>query len=396
MDSIIGLDRFLVAKSVEDIRNALRYVNIIMLNFVFADKEGNLGWLVSGRFPVRSAGDGTVPFIVKDDTDNWAGYIPFDEKPQRYNPERGWIGTCNHKTVDRHYPYYYSSLFAASYRYKRLKALFETSGKTSVNDHWKFQRDVMNILAKEIAPKMARVLLGNTDTQDMGKILSTWDFRDNPDNAAPTIFQAIYRNFAFLVFQDEMGENLAKTMLNNWYFWQERLGEMVYKGSSPWFDDINTDLVVETMDMLFLQAALNAKSELGSRLGKNPQNWHWGKVHRLEFVSPIRQKGFGKRLLGGGSYPAPGSGETLCRGRYNFNDPYKVTASAALRMVVDLGDDEKVLAVISGGVCGRLFHPHTKDQIKAFMNGDTVYWWFSDEAIKNHSKETLRLLPLEK
>jgi penicillin amidase len=65
-------------------------------------------------------------------------------------------------------------------------------------------------------------------------------------------------------------------------------------------------------------------------------------------------------------------------------------------MVVDLGDDEKVLAVISGGVCGRLFHPHTKDQIKAFMNGDTVYWWFSDEAIKNHSKETLRLLPLEK
>jgi len=393
MDSILGLDRLLVAKTVKDIRNALRYVNIIVLNFVFADKEGNLGWLVSGRFPVRSAGDGTIPFVVKDDKDNWTGWVPFDEKPQRYTTETRWIGTCNHKTVSRNYPYYYSSLFAPSYRYKRLKELFEKSGKTSVNDHWKFQRDVMNISAREIAPKIAQVLLGNTDTQEMGRILSEWDFRDDSENAAPTIFQAVYHNFAFLVFRDELGDTLTKTMLSNWYFWQERLGKMVNEGYSSWFDDIKTDSVEETMEMLLYQAALNAKAELGSVLGENPRNWRWGKVHRLEFVSPIRRKGFGKRLLGGGSYPAPGSGETLCRGRYNFNDPYKVTASAAVRMVADLGDDEKVLAVLSGGVCGRLFHPHTKDQIKAFMNGEIVNWWFSDQAIKNHSKDTLKLLP---
>lgn len=37
--------------------------------------------------------------------------------------------------------------------------------------------------------------------------------------------------------------------------------------------------------------------------------------------------------------------------------------------------------------------PHTKDQIKAFIHGDKVYWWFSDEAIKEHSKTTLVLKP---
>jgi penicillin amidase len=113
----------------------------------------------------------------------------------------------------------------------------------------------------------------------------------------------------------------------------------------------------------------------------------------MEFLSPIRRKGFGKGFLGGGSYPAPGSGETLYRGLYSFNEPFDVTVSASLRMVVDLSDEDKVLAVLQGGVCGRLFHAHTKDQVDAFMGGDKVYWWFSDKAIKEHSRTRLELVP---
>jgi penicillin amidase len=45
------------------------------------------------------------------------------------------------------------------------------------------------------------------------------------------------------------------------------------------------------------------------------------------------------------------------------------------------------------GVCGRLFHPHTKDQVDAFMRGDKVYWWFSDKAIKEHTQTRLELEP---
>jgi penicillin amidase len=62
-------------------------------------------------------------------------------------------------------------------------------------------------------------------------------------------------------------------------------------------------------------------------------------------------------------------------------------------MVVDLGDDDKVMAVLPGGVSGRLFDPHTKDQIEAFMHGDKVYWWFSDKAIQEHRDTTLVLTP---
>jgi penicillin G amidase len=251
----------------------------------------------------------------------------------------------------------------------------------------------MNLMAERIAPLMAEALKAHEETRKMGEILSAWDFKDDPDKAGPSIFQAVYREFALLVFEDELGEDLARTMLDNWYFWVERLQAMVLEGSSPWFDNVKTEGVTESRDALFYHAALRAREKLSASLGKDPSRWLWGKIHRMEFFSPVRRKGIGKGLLGAGSHGAPGSGETLYRGMYGFNEPFDVTVSASLRMVVDLGDEDKVLAVLPGGVSGRLFHPHAKDQVEAFMNGDKLYWWFSDKAIKEHAQTRLELVP---
>jgi penicillin amidase len=62
-------------------------------------------------------------------------------------------------------------------------------------------------------------------------------------------------------------------------------------------------------------------------------------------------------------------------------------------MVADLGDEDKVLAVLPGGVSGRTFDRHMKDQIQPFMRGEAVYWWFSDRAIRQHCKAVLELNP---
>jgi penicillin amidase len=393
MEPSIGLNRILTARTVADIREGLRHVNFIMLNFVFADTAGNIGWHVSGKLPIRTQGDGTIPYVVKDGNDNWSGWVPFDVMPQLYNPQRGWVGTCNHKTVGINYPYYYSSCLSPSYRYQRLKQLLDSPGNKSADEHWQFQRDTMNLMAKKTAPIMAKALIAHEDTKQMGNILSQWDYLDDTDKVAPTIFQAVYRKFALLVFQDELGENLARTMLDQWSFWEERLEKIVVKGTSPWFDNVNTNNTKETIDDLFHQAALDVAETLGESLGKDLNKWEWGKVHQFELVSPIRRKGFGKGLVGGGSHPFRGSGETLCRGIYDFNAPFMVTIPASLRMVADLGDNEKVLAVLPGGVSGRLFYPHTKDQIEAYIDGSKVYWWLSDAAIKKYSKTTLVLRP---
>ena len=389
----LGLERLPECRTVDEVRRALMDVNQISLNFVFADSRGNIGWQVTGKLPIRTQGESLVPYVVKDAMDNWTGWIPREDMPHAVNPERGWLGTCNHLTVGRDYPYYYTSHASPTYRYRRLMELMGAPGKKSVDDHWAFQRDVLNLMGKTIAPIISRVLLAHGDTKEMGQILADWDFVDAPDKAAPTLFQAVYREFALLVYTDELGEDLARTMLNNSYFWQERLQKMVLENNSSWFDNVDTSDKTETRDDLFYQAALTAANNLESTLGADPNKWLWGKVHVHEFVSPIRPSGPGAEWLGGGSHPAPGSGETLNRGLYESTKPYKVKIPASLRMVADLADPDKILAVLPGGVAGRQFDPHTTDQVKAYMDGSKVYWWFSDKAIKAHTQHTLTLNP---
>ena len=112
---------------------------------------------------------------------------------------------------------------------------------------------------------------------------------DKSDSAAPTIFQAMYLAFVRLVFEDELGKKATDTFLDDWYFWQERLKKMVIEGSSKWFDNKKTGEKVETINDLFHQAALEVKARFSDELGKDPNDWAWGKVHTLELVSPTRR-----------------------------------------------------------------------------------------------------------
>ena len=383
----------LTARSVKAFQDAIRDWYAIVLNFVCADIDGNIGWIVSGQLPIRASGDGTVPLVVANSEDNWTGWIPFAEMPRSLNPQKGWVGTCNHKTVTADYPYYFSSRFAASYRYRRLKQLMQSALRLDAEDHYRFQRDTLNLMAERLAPVMADVLLAHDDTREMGALLARWNHRDDPDLVGPAVFHAVYNRLALRVFEDDLGPEAARAMLNRWYFWQERFQQMVENGQSSWFDDIHTADVEETLaDMIHL-AGQDAHALLTDRFGRDMGRWRWGRAHSIEFVSPIRRQGLGKGWLGGGRHPAAGSVATLHRGMYQFDTPFDVTVSANLRMVADLNDPHKVLAVLEGGVAGRVFHPHAHDQVKAFLDGQKRFWWFSDAQIQAHARSELALNP---
>ncbi len=393
MDPSMGLKEILTAETARELAQALKQLSTVCLNWVFADNSGNIGHQASGRIPIRHHQDGIFPFPVRDTSDNWHGWIPQDKMPGTLNPGKNWVGTCNQKTIPHDFPYYYSSYFAPSYRYRRLHALMAPGDKQTADDMWQYQRDTKNSMAEKIAPTMAKALMNHGDTASMGRLLASWDFRDDPDQAAPAIFQTVYHFFAILVFEDELGKENAADLLGNWYFWQERLEQMILDRSCPWFDNILTPDTTESPGDLFYLAAVKAAALLTQTLGRDPEKWQWGKIHTLELVNPLRRKGPGTTFLGTGPMPVGGSGETLYRGSYDFSAPFAVTHCASLRMVVDLADGDKILAVLPGGVSGRTFHPHQQDQVSAFMSGQRQYWWFSDRAIDEHETSKYVLKP---
>ncbi len=381
----------MLARSVEEARQAIGRINA-PYNYVVADVDGNIARLTGGRVPIRLRGDGSTPVPVTDDADAWGGFIPWEQMPGVVNPPRGWVGNANHRILPADYPYAYSSYFSASWRYRRMLELLDGPGKLSADDHWRFLWDTKNTMAEQLAPLMVSALAARDDTREMAEILRDWNFRDQPDAVAPTIFQATYRDFARLTFEDELGADVANQMLDNFYYWHERLARMSGDNDNVWFDDVGT-APRETRDELLHRAALTARDELAARFGPDMESWNWGRVHTVTFSSPTIPGKWAAALLGGGTRPKNGSGETINRASYIYPEPFDTVYIASMRFVADLSDPDRVMAVVSGGVSGRQFDPHLKDQLDAWQSGEPRYWWFSDTAIRTHTRHELHLEP---
>lgn len=396
MHGDLGLERLMMANTIEEALDAIEASRIVSLNFVVGDANGRVARRASGAAPIRLQGDGMAPFPVTDGTDNWGGRIPAADMPGEVDPERGWTGTANHMTAPADFPYVYTSYASPAFRYRRMSELF-AEGSVSAEQSWAAQYDTLNVFARDNAPILAEALLASDDEtlREFGDILQSWDHHDETDAVAPTIYQETIRQLAQLTFVDELGEEASAAYLSNWYVWQERFASMLQAGSSPWFDDTRTP-ETEDLTALIVRAAGLANERLTSDYGADRAGWAWGEVHTVSFQSPLRQTGLAGWLTGNRELAMPGSGETLLRALYPYDAPYGTRWFASLRMTADLNDPDKVRAVLPGGVVGRTFHGNLGDQTDAWMNPETQsYWWFSDSAIEANTEATLQLLPGE-
>ncbi len=69
------------------------------LNFLAADRDGNLGWTVAGRLPRRVGLDGSTPVSWADGTARWDGWLPLEQHPQVYNPASGKLWSANNRML---------------------------------------------------------------------------------------------------------------------------------------------------------------------------------------------------------------------------------------------------------------------------------------------------------
>ncbi|MEM8984090.1 MAG: penicillin acylase family protein [Pseudomonadota bacterium] len=394
MGAELGVDRLMSARNIDDALAAIEDTRIVSLNFVVGDVEGRIARRASGVAPIRLRGDGMAPFPVRDSVDNWGGRIPANQMPGEISPSRGWTGSANHFTAPQDFPYVYTSYASPDYRYRRIRELLGATASTA-DALWSAQYDTLNVFARDTAPLFvdALVTADSEELRDVATILSQWNFQDTAEQIAPTLFQEIVRQLAQQTFEDELGREVTAVYLSSWYVWQQRFDAMLQSGTSEWFDDKRTSSV-EDLPMLIRRAAWLAIERLTETYGSDRSSWRWGDVHQIGFSGPLRRSGFVGRMTGNRDVPMAGSGETLLRALYPYDEPFTVKWFASLRMTADLNDPDKVRAVLPGGAVGRTFHQHLNDQLEPWADADAaVYWWFSDQAIEANATATLTLQP---
>ncbi len=389
----IGINHLLTAKNVFEMDSLVAAkIDVMYFNFVFADTKGNIAHRTTGQIPIRGNNNGSTVQVANSQND-WTGIIPKNEMPGQINPAKGWVGTSNHDVVPDNYPYYYSAHFSPNYRYLRMTELLESKSKVSPEDHWSFILDVTNLHAKRFSPLFAKALLKDAETKEMGALLQNWDYKDHTESKAATVFHVVHEELARLIFGDDMSPEMLDKYLNMRYYWLQRSDEIIEKGEEQWVD-IQTTENVEDLDQLLVMAGKASKKRLTQLFGENMDDWTWAKMHPITFVSPLRQKGFGRDWVGGGVHPANGSGETLNRGQYALgNEKYESQWFSSMRMVADLSDNEKIRAVVSGGNAARQFHPYFDSQLEAWLKGEMLYWWFDKDKIEEHTVHELVLKP---
>jgi penicillin amidase len=392
----IGVISMMLAKDVFEFDQALAEFDTVMFNFVFGDTKGNIGHRSTGRIPVRSDKNGAYMRDGATVGNHWQGWIPKDEMPGQFNPARGWVGTANHDTRVDDYPYYYSSGFAPSFRYQRIAELIESTPRTSPDDHRDFMLDIRNLQAEAFMPNVLTALREDPAFEAWVPILESWDFEERTDLVAPSLYHAIYHYLAYVIVEDDLGEEIANNYANNWYFWQERIQHLVgQEYGQYWIDDQRTKDKVEDLHDIIRRAATLGDAKLRAISGDDPTTQKWGEIHKVSFVSPLRQSGLGSRLLGGGTFAKEGSGETLNRAGYsrtaNIEDGFDTAFAATARLVMDLADPEKIKAVVAGGVTARQFNDHYNDQIPVWVDGELLTWWLSKDKILEQVKTNVTL-----
>lgn len=389
--SQIGIERVMLARDAFEAGEIIGQINA-PYNYTVGDTQGNIAHYTAGRAPVRRRGDGALPVPVVGEENDWPAFVPFARAPTSVNPPRGWVGNANHRTVSGDFDGHWTSYVAASWRYRRMRELFDGDGVLSGLDHWAAINDTLNPMARVLVPLMIQALEADPQTQAAADVLRGWDLYDEPEQAGAALFQVMMQELVVRVFEDELGGELARRYASDIYYWQERLHRMLLAGEWDWFDDGRTE-AVEGRDELFRASARHAWAQLEQLLGDDPGEWQWGNVSRFRFSNPWVPGELADRLLGGGDYPGRGSGETLGRARYRGQGDYDPRIIDSLRFVADLADEDKVLAVIPGGVSSRLFDPHLNDQLPTWLSGEIGYWWFSDQAISADTEKEMNFRP---
>src|SRR6478735_3781666 len=431
MDAVFQLNR---AKDFTSFRKAAANFEVPSQNLIYADTKGHIGYQAPGKIPVRKQGDGTLPSPGWNPKYGWEDeFVPFDELPYEYDPERGYIVTANQAVIGDDYEHMLTKDWGYGTRSQRINDLIQKKiddgEKISTDDMQTMQMDNQSAIAAKLVPELKNISISDKNVREAQKLLEGWNYTQESDSAAAAYFNGVWRNILKLAFGDKLPKEMrakgdcvyVKPVAGTGPVDEQNklvreCGQRAPDAAQPdggdrWYEVVESILddqdndwwkvpakgreeAIDSRDQLFARAMEDARWELTAELGKDMNTWSWGRLHQLS----LRNQTLGKegpdllqRALNRGPWDLGGGEAAVNATGWNAAGGYEVVWVPSMRMVVNVGEWDKSRWINLTGASGHAFSAHYTDQTDKWVDGELLDWSFGEDAVKKSTVDTLTL-----
>ncbi len=369
------------AKNWEEFHTALSYWDVAGQNFVYADKDGNIGYQATGRWPLRASGSGMTPVDGSSENYEWVGFVPYEQMPRVFNPPEHYIVTANNRVTTAATSGYATGWWYPWFRAERITQMLTAKDKLSVDDFKAMQMDTHDIVAQKFVSTIANLKSPDARTQQAIDLLKGWDGDTGRDSAAAALYEVAWTQVATNTFADELGPDLAAEYRDNAGRAEDQaLYAILDQPNNIWWQNVNTT-ASESRDDILLLSLKQATEWLTTTLGDDMSAWKWGDIHQVTFGHPLGSVQPLDKLFNIGPFATSGDSNSVNRASFDPADPYSQTSHSSMRQISDSGDWTKTQVILAPGQSGQPFSKYWGDMAQDWLNGGyrTLPW--TDEQI---------------
>ena len=352
-------------------------------NTVYADVDGNIGYIMGARVPIRKKGRGDVPVPGDTDAYEWTGYVPFEQLPKSFNPESGFIATANARVVGPDYKPYLTDNWEEPYRTARIYDLLSDKHDLRPEDMLKVQADAYSIPHAFIAEQLvaAAKVAPPKDPRAKKLIEQAKDWNGIAEaNSTVVAFlnSAMYRALNSIL-EAQLGNDADKYDWRKLNFLQRTLQERPAKWLPAQY---------KNYDELLTAAADQAVQRLEERTkDADPEDWDWKRFNYLDMLHPLGREGLLKKLLSITDQAQSGT-DYSPRAASRDHGP-------AMRFVANTANWDESIILIPAGESGQPGSEHYRDQFSYWLDGKAIYGPFTDAGEAKIRRHTLTLQPAQ-
>jgi penicillin amidase len=352
------------ARSVADAVTAAALITSPVQNLVVADRD-HIALVVTGRVPLRRAGDGRWPVDGGDGAHDWVGLAGGEAMPRFLDPASGHVLNANEPVVDAHFPVFLGADQFPDDRARRIRALLTAKPQLSLDDFLGMQQDVTSAYAQKLLP----VLLAAQPETALGRAmlaaLRGWDGSMRAEAPQPLIFNAwLTGAYAEIASRNQIPAGAPVQ--------REAFMAAVLTGSpaaSP--GGMGAAFCRGDCGALLARVLDQTGARLAARYGADPARWQWRQAHRAVFAHPVLGRIPGLDLLGAIAIPFGGDNTTIDLGG-GIDAEGNAFHGPSFRGVYDLADLSRSRFVVAPGQSGNLLSPHARDFLARWRDGETV------------------------